>query len=409
MTDTTARATEHPDAERPPGPPAPLATEPDPSVIPFNLPSLEGDELAYLEAAVRAGQSSAKGPFTRRVVELLRAELDAQDVLLTTSCTAALELSAMLLDLEPGDTVIVPSFTFVTTALAFVREGAQVLFADIEPDTFGLDPASVAALLDDSVRAVVPVHYAGVGCDLAGLQSVLADRPDIDIIEDNAHGLFGRYRGRPLGSFGRMSTLSFHETKNFTCGEGGALVLNRAGDADRAHVLYDKGTNRRAFQHGQVDKYSWVDRGSSFGLADILAAYLLAQLEAKTQILGKRRAVHERYTELLAPDAERFGYRLPVVPPDREQAYHMFSVLLPDRATRDHVLHALQDQGITATFHYVPLHSSVMGEKVTARASACPVTDDVSGRLLRLPFFNDLDAATIAHISAAFLGALADR
>jgi len=378
-------------------------------VIPFNAPSLEGDELAYLEAAVRAGQSSAKGPYTRRVVELLRQELDAQDVLLTTSCTAALELSAMLLDFEPGDTVIVPSFTFVTTALAFVREGAQLRFADIEPDTFGLDPASVADLLDDSVRAVVPVHYAGVGCDLAGLRAVLADRPQIDLIEDNAHGLFGRYQGQPLGSFGRMSTLSFHETKNFTCGEGGALVLNRAEDADRAHVLYDKGTNRRAFQHGQVDKYSWVDRGSSFGLADILAAYLLAQLEAKTKILGKRRAVHERYTELLTPDADRFGYRLPIVPPDRDQAYHMFSVLLPDRATRDHALHALQDQGITATFHYVPLHSSVMGEKLTSRASACPVTDDVSGRLIRLPFFNDLDGPTIEHISRTFLRALGSR
>lgn len=377
-------------------------------MIPFNTPSLEGDELAYLESAVRAGQSSAKGPFSARVVELLRAELDAGDVLLTTSCTAALELAAMLLDLEPGDTVIVPSFTFVTTALAFAREGAQLLFADIEPDTFGIDPASVADLMDDSVRAVIPVHYAGVGCDIAGLQAVLAGRPQVDLIEDNAHGLFGRYRGRPLGSFGRMSTLSFHETKNFTCGEGGALVLNRPGDAERAHVLYDKGTNRRAFQHGQVDKYSWVDRGSSFGMADILAAYLLAQLEAKDKILGKRRAVHERYTELLAPDAERLGYRLPVIPPDREQAYHMFSVLLPDRATRDHVLHALQRQGITATFHYVPLHSSVMGEKLAARASACPVTDDISGRLLRLPFYNDLDEATIALVSTAFLAAAAD-
>lgn len=370
--------------------------------------------MAYLEAAVRGGHSSAKGPFSDRVVDLLREELDAADVLLTSSCTAALELSAMLLDFQPGDTVIVPSFTFVTTALAFVREGAQLLFADIEPDTLGIDPASVADLMDDSVRAVVAVHYAGVGCDLEGLGEVLADRTGdgashraVDLIEDNAHGLFGRYQGRPLGSFGRMSTLSFHETKNFTCGEGGALLLNRAADTERAHILYDKGTNRRAFQHGMVDKYSWVDRGSSFGMADVLAAYLLAQLEAREEILAKRRSVHLRYRRLLEPDAGRYGYRLPVVPPDRDQAYHMFYVLLPDQATRDHVLRSLHDRGIMATFHYVPLHSSAMGQKMVTRSSDCPVTDDISGRLLRLPFFNDLAADDIDWIAAAFLEAVA--
>lgn len=378
-------------------------------MIPFNTPSLEGDEMAYLEAAVRDGHISAKGPFTAQVVNLLREQLDAADVLLTTSCTAALELSAMLLDLEPGDTVIVPSFTFVTTALAFVREGAQLLFADIHPDTLGLDPARVAELMDDSVRAVVPVHYAGVAGDLAGLQSVLSARAGgraVDMIEDNAHGLFGRYRGRPLGSFGRMSTLSFHETKNVSCGEGGALVLNRAADVERAHVLYDKGTNRRAFQHGQVDQYSWVDRGSSFGLADLLAAYLLAQLEAHGAVLAKRRAVYERYLELLEPHVERLGLRLPIVPADREQAYHMFYVLLPDRDTRDRALRSLNADGIMGTFHYVPLHSSLMGQKVAARETQCPVTDEISGRLLRLPFYNDLDAATVALIVERFMAAL---
>lgn len=365
--------------------------------------------MAYLEAAVRDGHISAKGPFTTRVVDRLREHFAAADVLLTTSCTAALELSAMLLDLEPGDTVIVPSFTFVTTALAFVREGAQVLFADIEPDTLGLDPTHVAQLLDDSVRAVVPVHYAGVACDIAGLQTVLGGRLSsgrVDLIEDNAHGLFGRYRDAPLGSFGRMSTLSFHETKNFSCGEGGALVLNRVSDVERAHVLYDKGTNRRAFEQKRVDEYSWVDRGSSFGLSDLLAAYLLAQLEARDVVLGKRRALDERYRELLAPHVERLGLRLPVVPSDREPAYHMFYVILPDRTARDRVLRSLNTDGIMATSHYVPLHNSLMGSKVAARVTACPVTVDISGRLLRLPFYNGLDSATVATIVERFVEAV---
>lgn len=365
--------------------------------------------MAYLEAAVRGGHISAKGPFTAKVADLLRDDLGAADVLLTTSCTAALELSAMLLDLQPGDSVIVPSFTFVTTALAFVREGAQVLFADIDPLTLGLSPAHVAELMDDSVRAVVPVHYAGIAGDIAGLEAVLSARAmerRVDLIEDNAHGLFGRYQGRPLGSLGRMSTLSFHETKNFSCGEGGALILNRAEDVERAHVLYDKGTNRRAFQHGQVDKYSWVDTGSSFGMADMLAAYLLAQLEAKDAVLAKRRAVFDLYQRLLEPHVDRLGLRLPFVPADREQAYHMFYVLLPDRPARDRALQSLNRDGIMATFHYVPLHSSLMGAKISSRATDCPVTDDISGRLLRLPFHNGLDPTTITNIVDRFIAAV---
>jgi dTDP-4-amino-4,6-dideoxygalactose transaminase len=203
-----------------------------------------------------------------------------------------------------------------------------------------------------------------------------------------------------------MSTLSFHETKNFNCGEGGALILNRAGDIDRAHVLYDKGTNRRAFLNGEVDKYSWVDYGSSFGLADTLAAYLLAQLEARDSVLAKRRAIFERYQALLEPHVERLGLRLPVVPPDRDQAYHMFYVLLPDRRTRDGVLRRLHDESISATFHYVPLQTSLMGSKVSARATECPVTDDISGRILRLPFFNDLGSSAIDWIAERFVAAV---
>ena len=373
--------------------------------IPFNRPSLEGDELDYIRQAVERGHTSSSGPFAKRVQELLREAIGARDVLLTTSCTDALEMTAMLLEVGPGDTVVVPSFTFVSTALAYVRQGAKLLFCDIEPQTLGLDPEHLRELLDDSVRAVVPVHYAGVGCDIEGLEKVLSDRPDVAVIEDAAHGLFGTYRARPLGSFGRFSTLSFHETKNFLCGEGGALVLNDAGDVDRAHVLYDKGTNRRAFMLGQADKYSWKDIGSSFGLSDVLAAYLCGQLERREQILAKRRAVWERYDELLRPHADELGFTTPQVPEDRGPAYHMYYLLLRDRELRDHALAALRAEGILPTFHYVPLHSSDGGRRYAARPVDCPVTDDVSGRLIRLPFFNGLTESEIERVVEALLRA----
>jgi dTDP-4-amino-4,6-dideoxygalactose transaminase len=328
-------------------------------------------------------------------------------VLLTTSCTAALEMSAMLLDVGPGDTVVVPSFGFVTTALAYARQGAKVLFCDIDPHLLALDPGHLAELMDPTVRAVVPIHYSGIAADLEGIATVLAEWPRAELVEDNAHGLFGRYRDRPLGSFGRFATLSFHETKNFICGEGGALVINRPADVDRARVIYHKGTNRSAFLLGQVDKYSWQDTGSSFGLSDVLAAYLVAQLEQREPILARRRHVFDRYHAALSPVADEHGITLPVVPPDRVQAYHMFYVLLPDVETRNAVLASMVARDIHATFHYVPLHSSPHGHRVAAREVACPVTDDISGRLLRLPFYTGLSDADLDRVLDAFLGALA--
>lgn len=375
--------------------------------IPFNRPSLEGRELAYIAEAVEGGHTSSSGPFAKRAAGIIRDALGTRDVLLTTSCTDALELSALLLDLEPGDTVVVPSFTFVSTALAFVRAGARLRFCDIEPDTLGLDPEHLRTLLDDSVRAVVPVHYAGVGCDIEGILGVLGDYPRAELVEDNAHGLFGSYRDRPLGTFGRFSTLSFHETKNFICGEGGALVVNDAADVERAHVLFDKGTNRRAFMLGMVDKYSWQDTGSSFGLSDVLAAYLCAQLEQREPILASRRRVFDRYEATLSPFAAEHGFTTPVVPSDREQAYHMFYVLLEDRPTRDRVLASLREENIHATFHYVPLHSSAGAERFCAEAVPCPVTEDVSGRLLRLPFHNGLTDRDVDRVASVFLDAVA--
>ena len=254
--------------------------------IPFNRPSIQGREIEYIRTAVEHGHTSAEGPFSTRVASMLRDELDACDVLLTTSCTAALEMSALLVGVGPGDTVVVPSFGFVTTALAFARAGARIVFGDIEERTLGLDPDRLAEIMDGSVRAVVPIHYAGVGCDVEGIQRVLERWPGAALVEDNAHGLFGRYRGRPLGSFGRFSTLSFHETKNFICGEGGALVVNREADVRRANVLYHKGTNRREFLLGEVDKYTWQDTGSSFGLADVLPRVLVDLAEEVLVSIG---------------------------------------------------------------------------------------------------------------------------
>ena len=373
--------------------------------IPFNQPSIEGKELIYVARAVERGQISCKGPFSEQVSSLLTDALHVNDVLLTTSCTAALEMAAMMLEFEPDDVVIIPSFTFVSTALAFARAGARIRFADIERETLGIDPKSVAELLTPEVKAVVPVHYAGIGCDMDGLERELAPTP-VSIVEDNAHGLFGAIDGRPLGSFGRFSCLSFHETKNFVCGEGGALALSDPADVERAHVLYDKGTNRRAYFAGQVDKYSWVDTGSSFGMSDLLAGYLLAQLEARDSILDKRRRLTERYTELLGEEGPRLGFDIMRQPSNRTSAYHMFYVLLDTRERRDAVLAQMNAEGIRATFHYVPLHSSLGAKGFLDYETECPVADEISGRLLRLPFFNDLRLDQVGVIVDSFLRAV---
>lgn len=376
------------------------------ATIPFNELSLAGREVELVTEAIEAGRIGASGPQSLRAGEILREEVGAERVFLTTSCTDALEMAALMLDLGPKDTVILPSFTFVSTALAFARQGAKLLFADIEEETLGIDPKSVEDLLDDGVRAVIPVHYAGVACDLDGVERVLMGT-DIDLVEDNAQGLFGRYRGKPLGSFGRFSATSFHETKNLVCGEGGAFFVNREEDVDRAHVLYDKGTNRQAFMLGLVDKYSWTDLGSSFGMADLLAAYLLAQLEERATIMTRRRSIFEGYDALLAPHADSLGYRTAMVPSDRHQTFHMYYVLLEDNATRNRVLASLREHGIQATFHYVPLHDAPGAERHLAKRTDCPVTDDISGRLLRLPFFNGLTKAEVAYVAETFLDVVA--
>lgn len=378
------------------------------AAIPFNSPSIEGHELEYVRSALDGGHTSASGPFSKQAGEMLREATGAREVLLTTSCTAALELSGMLTDIGPGDVVIVPDFTFSTTALAYARAGATLRFCDIEPRTLGMDPTHLAKLMDERVKAVVPVHYAGVACDLDGIAKVLAEWPNATMIEDNAHGLFGTWSGQPLGSFGRFATLSFHETKNFICGEGGALLINDAADVDRARVLYDKGTDRQAFFLGQVDKYSWKDTGSSFGLSDTLAAQLFGQLEKREQILTKRRAVWERYDELVRPLADEFGISLPVVPEGAGQAYHMFYLLMPDTDVRRSVLRGMAGRDVHSTFHYVPLHSSDAGRRFSDVPGECPVSVDISGRLLRLPFYNNLTEEQSVRVVDALRASLTE-
>jgi dTDP-4-amino-4,6-dideoxygalactose transaminase len=357
--------------------------------IPFNRPSLVGREREYMAEAVARGQISGDGEFTRRCQDLLQRELGVLAVLLTTSCTHALELAAILLDIGPGDEVIVPDFTFVSTANAFVLRGATPVFVDVRPDTLNLDERLLDSKVTERTRAIVPVHYAGVGCNMVRIGEI-AGRRDIAVVEDNAHGLFAARAGRPLGTWGALATLSFHETKNFICGEGGALVVNDSRFIARAEVVREKGTNRKRFFRGEVDKYSWVDVGSSYVPSDLLAAFLLGQLEEKEKVLAARRRIYERYAEALRSWADRVGARLPTLPPDCNSSYHMFYVILPESRDRTRLIADLKSRGILAVFHYQPLHLSKMGRRWGGQAGDCPVSETVSDRLVRLPFYTDM-------------------
>jgi dTDP-4-amino-4,6-dideoxygalactose transaminase len=368
--------------------------------IPFNRPCLAGNEYKYIAEAIANGHASGDGPFTRKCHELLEQVLEVSKVLLTTSCTHALEMTALLLDCGPGDEVIVPSFTFVSTANAFALRGARIVFADVRPDTLNLDPAHLESLITDRTKAIVPVHYAGVACDLDTIGQI-AVRSRIRLVEDNAHALFARFKGKYTGKFGCLATLSFHETKNITCGEGGALLVNDPALIERALIVREKGTNRNQFFRGQVDKYTWVGLGSSYLPSDLLAAFLLAQLEARQEIQNKRRRVWNYYWEHLQQWSQQNGVRLPFIPTECEQAYHMFYLLLPSLEYRQRLIAHLKAAGILSVFHYIPLHLSDMGRKYGAKEGDCPVTEDISNRLLRLPFYNDLTEAEQARVVTA--------
>lgn len=368
--------------------------------IPFNRPCLTGREQQYMAEAIAHGHISGDGPFTKRCHELLKQVHTSAAALLTTSCTHALEMAALLLDVQPGDEVILPSFTFVSTVNAFVLRGARPVFADIRPDTLNLDESRLEALITPRTRAIVPVHYAGVGCEMDVICAI-AERHGIAIVEDNAHGLFGGYRGRTLGTFGALSTLSFHETKNFNCGEGGALIVNDPALVDRAEIIREKGTNRSRFFRGQVDKYTWVDIGSSYLPSDMLAAYLLAQLESRDHVQAARQRVFEYYQMHLADWAAAHQVRLPIVPAHCDQSYHMFYMLLPGLAHRTALIAHLREQGVMSVFHYLPLHLSPVGRSFGYQEGDCPVVEDVSDRLLRLPFYNDLTSDALDRIVTA--------
>jgi dTDP-4-amino-4,6-dideoxygalactose transaminase len=374
--------------------------------IPFNRPCLAGNEYKYIAQAIANGQASGDGPFTRQCHELLELELQAPKVLLTTSCTHALEMAAILLDCGPGDEIIIPSFTFVSTANAFALRGARIVFADIRPDTLNLDESHLASLVTKRTKAIVPVHYAGVACEMDTICDI-ARQHGVRVVEDNAHGLFARYRSKMTGTFGCLSTQSFHETKNISCGEGGALVVNDPELVERATIIREKGTNRNQFFRGQVDKYTWVDIGSSYLPSDLLAAFLLAQLEAREEIQRKRRRVWEYYWQHLQGVAQENNVRLPVVPAECEQSYHMFYLILPSLECRQALIAHMKEQGILSVFHYVPLHLSTMGMKFGVRE--CPVTENVSSRLLRLPFYNDLTEGEQAHIISSMKEFFAQR
>jgi dTDP-4-amino-4,6-dideoxygalactose transaminase len=354
--------------------------------IPFNRPGLVGKEMEYIAQAIANGHISGDGHFSKRCHALLEDTLRVAKALLTTSCTHALEMSAMLLDIKPGDEVIAPSFTFVSTINAFALRGARPVFADIRPDTLNIDERLIERLITKHTKALIVVHYAGVASEMDAIMEIAA-RHGVHVIEDNAHGLFAKYKGRPLGSFGTFAAQSFHETKNFSCGEGGALLVNDPDFIERAEIIREKGTDRSRFFRGQVDKYTWVDIGSSYLPSDMLAAFLLAQLEMKEDVQNKRRFIWESYNNRLQGWAKDRGFGLPTIPPHCEQAYHVFYLLAPSSKDRRYFIDRLKSQGILSVFHYLPLHLSPMGKTFGGRRGDCPVTEDISDRLVRLPMF----------------------
>src|SRR5262249_21824423 len=354
--------------------------------IAFDRPYAVGTEQAYIAEAIAGGRLSGDGVFTTRVQQLLEQLVGVRKALLTTSCTHALEMAALLLDIRPGEEVILPSFTFVSTANAFILRGARPVFADISADTLNLDPGQLERLITPRTRAIVAVHYAGIGCDMDRILGI-ASRHGLAVVEDNAHGLLGKYKGKYLGALAPLAAQSFHDTKNFTCGEGGALFINDPKYVERAEIIREKGTDRCRFFRGQVDKYTWVDMGSSYLLSDVLAAFLYAQLEARDEIQSKRRRLWGYYCCRLQDTSQELGIRLPVVPPSCEQPYHLFYILLHSLEERQRLMGHLKRRGISTAFHFLPLHSSGMGRRFGGRPGDCPVTESVSDRLLRLPFY----------------------
>lgn len=373
-------------------------------MIPFNKPYMTGRELLYISQAHAAGHLAGNGQFSTLCTEWLQKRLGVTKALLTHSCTAALEMTAILSEVGPGDEVIMPSFTFVSTANAFVLRGATPVFVDIRPDTLNIDETKIEAAITTRTKVIVPVHYAGVGCDMDAIMEI-ARKHDLIVIEDAAQGLLAQHRDRPLGSIGHMAALSFHETKNIISGEGGALLINDDRFADRAEIIWEKGTNRRQFHAGQVDKYTWVDVGSSYLPGEIVAAFLWAQMEDADAITARRLRIWARYHEGLA-DLEQTGrVRRPAIPTGCTHNAHMYYVLLTDASARAMFIDALRARGIQSVFHYVPLHTSPYGANVGRASADMENTLSISSRLVRLPLWLGLEDLVDSIIDAVEIAA----
>jgi dTDP-4-amino-4,6-dideoxygalactose transaminase len=366
-----------------------MTTQEPNRLIDFNRPFIAKKQIEYIQEAIHSGHISGDGQFTKKCHAWLENYLGVKKALLTTNCTHALEMSALLLDLKPGDEVITPSFTFVSTVNAFILRGAKPVFADIRPDTLNIDENQIEDLVNEKTRAVYVVHYAGVGCEMDKILEI-ANRHDLQVVEDNAHGLFGKYQGKLLGTFGTMACQSFHETKNISSGEGGALLINDENLVERAEIIREKGTDRSKFFRGQIDKYSWVDLGSSYLPSEIIAAVLYSQLEEADKIQHKRKSIWERYFQGLGEWAAESKIKLPTVPTNCTQSYHLFYMLLSNLEERQRFIQYLRENQIYSVFHYVPLHTSAMGRKFGYHEGDLPITEEMSDCLVRLPFYFDL-------------------
>jgi dTDP-4-amino-4,6-dideoxygalactose transaminase len=368
--------------------------------IPFNRPFITGKEIDYIRSVIASGRIIGNGEFTQKCQTLIETLLGCPKALLTHSCTAALEMAALLLDIQPGDEVIVPSFTFVSTINAFVLRGAWPVFIDVRPDTLNMDETQLEMLITPRTKAIVPMHYAGVGCEMEIILKI-ARHYNVAVVEDNAHGFLGEYKGKSLGTFGCFATLSFHGTKNYTCGEGGALLVNDPDYIERAEIIWEKGTDRNRFYRGEVDRYTWVDLGSSYLPSEMLAAFLYAQLEARDQIQKLRRKVWQYYEVQLRDWADAHGVRRPFIPEHCNHPSHLFYLVAQSLEQRRALIDHLIASGIQAVFHYLPLHLSKMGKQFGGKKGDCPVTEQVSDCLLRLPFYNNLGEADQAHVVGA--------
>ena len=357
--------------------------------IPFNRPCFSGSELNNISDAIKSGWISGDGGFTKKCQTYLEEKMGAPKALLTTSCTDALEMSSILLNIKEGDEVIVPSFTFVSTINAFALRGAKPVFIDSRPDTLNMNEELLESLITPKTKAIVPVHYAGVGCEMDKIME-LANKHEVTVVEDNAHGLFGKYKGQQLGTIAPLATQSFHETKNIICGEGGALIINDEKYRSRSEIIREKGTNRAQFFRGEVDKYGWVDIGSSFLPSDIVAAFLYSQLQNSDQIQIKRQNIWNTYNTQLKTWATENNVLLPTIPEHCDQAYHMFYMIMPNLENRTRFIETMLDRQIKCVFHYLPLNSSLKGQEFGGKVGDCPVTEDISERLVRIPFFNDI-------------------